>query len=225
MFKLLRLESIKRLLLWHLLLLFASLAGFLWVQYRIHITGKGFYQFLNWNLFLAWIPFWAASLLKLLYEAGVGRKGGLLYMGAGLVWLLFLPNAPYIVTDYIHVTYVRGPGVWPWSDILMMMHYAWTGLLLGYLSLYLIHTTAAAAYGRWLGWLMAGASTVLSSVGVYVGRELRWNSWEVITDPSKLISDIGVFLTPEPYRFIAMVMVLCALGYGTIYALIARPVK
>lgn len=210
----------RRLLAWHGLLLLASFVGCVWVVYRQRVTGSDFYDFLIWNLFLAWIPFWAATFIRL---PGFRKVSALLQAGAGIVWFLFLPNAAYLVTDLYHFGYIRGKGVWPWSDLLMILTFAWTGLFLGFLSIYLVHENMKSRFGTWGGWLFVAAVLPLNAAGVYLGRVLRWNSWDVFTDPWKLLSQLSVFLERSPYKFIGMMTVFGILGYLTIYMLIGDP--
>lgn len=208
---------------WYAGFVLATAAGGLWVLYRVRATGTGFYTFMMWNLFLAWIPMWAATAWHLLERKGgrgMRRAAGWLLGG---VWLLFLPNASYVVTDLIHFTYVRSQGFWPWSDLFMLMLFVWTSLLLGYASLYLFHQGVIRRAGRTAGWSFCTAVLLLQSMGVYVGRELRWNSWWVLTDPKRLMADLPVFLESKPYEFIAVAALFCGVGYLMVYSFLHRP--
>lgn len=212
------------LLRWYAGFILATAAGCFWVLFRVRVSGTGYYTFLMWNLFLAWIPMWAATARHLLGwsadRAWRRRAAGWLL---GVVWLLFLPNASYVVTDMIHFTYVRGKGLWPWSDLFMLMVFVWTALLLGYSSIYIFQSGIRSRYGSLAGWVFACGVLLLQSVGVYVGRELRWNSWWVLTDPHRLMSDLPIFLEPGPYKFMAMTAVFCGVGYLMVYSFLHRP--
>lgn len=186
------------------------------------------YRFLLWNLFLAWIPYWAAMGLWIIHQAKTHwpvavRRISLAALGA--IWFLFLPNAPYLVTDLIHFRRFLGGGMWAWSDIFMMMIFIWIGLMLGALSLYLVHLVVARTFGRAAGWGFVAGMVPLTSVGVYVGREFRWNSWEVITDPGKLMSDLNRLLEVDALQFIIMASVMIGMAYMTIHMLLARPLR
>ena len=112
---------------------------------QIHATHDHRYTFLFWNLFLAWVPLIAAAFAFVLARRGVGAFAGVLVV----VWLLFFPNAPYVLTDFIHL---HGNGPSPlWYDALMLSSFAWTALMLGFASLYLIHAIISAARGRCAG--------------------------------------------------------------------------
>ena len=137
---------------------------------------------LIWNLFLAWIPFGLAILIYDRHRAGA-RPVALLPL-AGL-WLLFLPNAPYILTDFKHL--VPSPVVPLWVDVVVIAAPAWTGLLLGFLSLYLVQSVVRDLAGARVAWVAAIGVLGLASFGIYLGRVLRWNSWDVLADP-RLVS-------------------------------------
>jgi uncharacterized membrane protein len=144
-------------------------------------TGMNGYRFLVWNLILAWIPF----LLALLFYDGFQRgrsRAGLVLVGA--VWLLFLPNAPYMVTDLVHLG--RIPGAPLWFDAAMIGAFAATGLLLGLGSVFLAHAVALRVLGRLLGWVALLPVLGLCSLGVLLGRFGRLNSWDVVARPARL---------------------------------------
>jgi uncharacterized membrane protein len=131
-------------------------------------------RFLIWNLFLAWIPMGFAVLLSV-----ARSRWAVVVLGA--CWLAFLPNAPYLITDLTHLG--RG-GDELWRHVLQMGFAAWTGTLLGVVSLHLVHERVHAAFGRIAGWCTVGASVALCAVGVVIGRFQRWNSWDLVTRPS-----------------------------------------
>lgn len=141
---------------------------------------------LVWNLILAWIPFIYAFIAYRLHRAK-WRNSPLIF-GCVVIWLLFLPNAPYLLTDLIHL-YQRDH-IPLWYDLIMLLWFAWTGFLLGFVSLYLMQHIIADSFGSLAGWLFAIVSLGLSAFGVYLGRFLRWNSWDVIRHPIGLFFDI-----------------------------------
>jgi uncharacterized membrane protein len=106
-----------------------------------------------------------------------------------LLWLLFFPNAPYILTDLLHLAHPR-PDVPLWFDMLLIIWFAWTGLLLGLVSLFLMHGIVIREFGRVIGWGFVLAVGILSGLGVYIGRFLRWNSWDLLLQPLVRISDL-----------------------------------
>lgn len=172
------------------LVVFAALAALsllvvAMVAVRVDATGSLAYANLVWNLFLAWIPL--ALALALYDGARRGMRGvGLLALGA--LWLLFLPNAPYLMTD---LKYLRELGGAPfWFDTVMAGTAAFTGVALGSISLVLVHSVARRHFGAIRAWIGVWAVLGLSSVGVFLGRLQRFNSWDVFTDPGPILGDL-----------------------------------
>ena len=162
----------------------ASLMCLAMVGARTVYAHTGHFQFLIWNLFLAWIPLVLAALA---YRQSV-RRGMLarfLVVPTAIVWLLFFPNAPYIVTDFVHLGQFHD-NVPLWYDVMLIAWYAWTGLLLGIVSLRLMQEIVTRAAGAVAGWGLVAIVTVLGSVGIYWGRFLGWNSWNVFQAPLAL---------------------------------------
>ena len=144
------------------------------------------YSFLVWNLILAWIPFFSSLWADHLNRRHPGRWWLLLL--PCLAWLVFFPNAPYIVTDFWHLQ--ARPPVPLWYDIGMLATFALTGLLLAVYSLRIVHDLVRQRLGPVLGWLFAGAVVGLGGLGVYLGRFLRWNSWDLFLHPRGVLSDV-----------------------------------
>jgi uncharacterized membrane protein len=162
-----------------LALVLASILSCALVVVRSYYAGTTAYLFFLWNLFLAWVPVGAALLFYGL--AARQSRGWTLMLGVAVIWFLFFPNAPYIVTDIVHLR--ETPPVPYWYDIICVMAFAQTGLFLGYLSLYLMQEVIRTWMGRWVGWLFALAMLSLSAFGVYLGRFVRWNSWDALVNP------------------------------------------
>lgn len=172
------------------------------------------FLFLVWNLFLAWIPFLVAYNLQSLHH----NFGKIVTLPALLLWLLFLPNAPYIVTDLIHLR-VRPP-LPIWYDTTMLFAFAWTGLMLGFFSL--IH-----ARDYWSGYihkktsgLFVFISLALCSLGIYIGRFQRWNSWDLFLNPDRLFYDIfHILMNPiDHLRYFGITFIFfCLLSLGYLF--------
>jgi uncharacterized membrane protein len=162
----------------------AACIGLLWV--RMHRTGSDELSFLGWNLFLAWVPMLFAFLTYLLHRM---QTSVLVVAAPTAAWLLFLPNAPYIATDMLHLgnTWEHVP---LWYDVVLLTTFGGTGLLIGYSSLFLIHTVATERLGPVLSWTGTLAVILLSVVGVYMGRFLRLNSWDVVAHPDALLNAV-----------------------------------
>lgn len=153
---------------------------------EIHESGNSFYRFLVWNLVLAWVPVAAA----LACNACARRHSYVLAIGTGVIWLLFFPNAPYMLTDYIHIR--EFPLASPlWWDVLMLSSFVWTSLMLGFFSLYQMQDVWRAQWGRLVSWLLATLALGLASFGVYLGRFVRLNSWDALLHPRSVANIIA----------------------------------
>lgn len=176
------------------------------------------FRFLEWNLFLAWIPLGAAYFAWVL---SLGRKW--LYIVIpfiAIVWIIFLPNAPYIITDFKHLTDPRAD-VPIWFDVMMLMWFSWTGMLLGVVSLYLMQDIVHKEFGRWVSWIMVLIVSALSGLGVYIGRFIRWNSWDIFTDPAGIVTQFVVGAQDPSLRSIAFTAIFAGFFlfvYVTLYA-------
>ncbi len=156
------------------LLILASLISLILSQLYNQTYGAVHYAFLTPNLLLAWIPFLAAGAA---YLARRNRFTFFLVMPiCTLIWLVFFPNAPYLLTDFQHLAYTDSSSPL-WLEVILLIWFAWTGLLLGITSLYLMQEIVSHTFNTTVGWIFAVGATILSSVGVYLGRFLRWNSW------------------------------------------------
>lgn len=151
------------------------------------------------NLLLAWIPLVLALLIPRIHS-GRGRFG---FWGALVAWVLFFPNAFYITTDLIHTKKFGTDGIFRWFDMLMTTCFACGGMFLGCLSLYLMQLFVRQIFGWRRAWLFAGGMLALGSLGIYLGRFLRLNSWDVITRPSKLLGDVSALLESESLSEVA----------------------
>jgi uncharacterized membrane protein len=174
---------------------FASIVSVVVVLARILMTGNIYYGGLLWNLFLAWLP-----LVFALFACEQSRTGGrrtLRFAALVTAWLLFFPNAPYIFTDLIHLTgrfYLHF-----WVDMALILICAFTGLVIGFLSLYLMQTMVASAWGRLVSWVFIAAASALGSFGIFLGRFLRFNSWDVFLNPARLYRDLGTWSSNVSY--------------------------
>jgi len=155
--------------------------------YTHHLTYAG----MLWNLFLAWLPLLGA-LAAYNLAGRHGRSGWLAIGSCALLWLLFFPNAPYILTDIGNLM-TRYP-VPLWYDVLLEVAFAWTGTLLGLVSLYLMQSLVRRARGAGAGWVFALAVLLMGSFGVWLGRFLRFNSWDVFVNPVDLLTGVAGYL-------------------------------
>jgi len=199
---------------------FASGVSVALVFARIAWTGKLQYAFLVWNLFLAWMPLLFALLACDKYRTLSGKHWH--FLGLTVAWLVFLPNAPYIFTDLIHLQsryYAHF-----WVDLVLILSCALTGLILSFLSLYLMQTIVRRVFGNLASWLFVAAAAGLSSFGIYLGRFLRFNSWDVLFQPVKLYRGIGNWAadplaSSTTFVFPALFATFLFIAYVMLYAL------
>jgi uncharacterized membrane protein len=160
---------------------------------RMLYSGSIRFIFLLWNLFLAWVPFQIS--LYLTNSKTTGKwKSGLLLAG----WLLFFPNALYIITDLIHLEAKTNVPVW--YDAILLFTAATTGLVMAFASLYKVETFLLKQISNAAANKLIVLCLFMGSFGVYLGRFLRWNSWDIITNPLDLAKEIAVrFIFPVQY--------------------------
>ena len=188
---------------------------------RLWATGSPFGLFLAWNLVLAAVPLVASTALVAMDRR---RTSWMSRLAVGAVWLAFLPNAPYILTDLVHLE--SRPGVPFWYDLALLLSAAGVGLLSGYVALADVQGIVARRWGPGAGWASAVGALFLSAFGVYLGRVLRWNSWDVVTAPGRVVRGLAAHLTHPLADPTTAVMTLVfggmlTLGYVTLHALAA----
>jgi uncharacterized membrane protein len=170
-------------------LLSSLLAGSL-LAGRVYLSHTLTYTFLVWNLFLAWIPYMASLWATDIHQRHPRRWGYLVI--PGLLWLIFFPNAPYILTDFFHLR-TRAP-VPIWYDTGMLLVFAWTGLFLGVFSLRAMQMLVKNFVGWIASWLFVIGSLGLGGLGIYMGRFLGWNSWDLFFHPRSVLTDMAIRL-------------------------------
>jgi len=127
------------------------------------------------------------------------QKPGLLSLSIVFIWLIFFPNAPYIVTDFFHLQ--QREGIPLWLDLIILAMFSWNGLIIGFLSLKDMQQIITANYGKRYGWTFSIFVLLLGSFGIYIGRYLRYNSWDVFIAPYSLTGDIiKILLHPAQHK-------------------------
>lgn len=185
------------------------------IAVRIPINGRIGLHFMIWNLFLAWIPYLISLTLERTRRNG---KIGFLSLVVLIIWLLFFPNAPYMITDFQYAGNYEHPLLW--LNIVTLISFAWTGLLLGYLSLREVQLFLEKQLSRRWTWSIIVVSMVAASYGIFLGRYQRWDSWNILTQPVNLLTDILHTITTP--RAIGMTLALSAfliLGYLSLHIL------
>jgi uncharacterized membrane protein len=152
---------------------------------RMVYTGTHSFGFLVWNLFLAAVPYFFSS--RLLQRPG-WIENPWKFAPAFVGWLVFIPNSFYMLTDLFHL--FDSSAVPLWYDLLLIVSFAWNALLLGILSVRHMEKIVVARWPGMPGWVFLYPVMALNALGVYIGRYLRYNSWDVLSDPFGLAMDI-----------------------------------
>jgi uncharacterized membrane protein len=183
------------------------------VMARVLYTRTFDHAGIAWNLFLAWVPFLLALVVYARARAGTSRPA---LVALGGLWLLFFPNAPYIVTDLKHIGDAgRIPVLY---DVLFLSAAAWTGLLLGLTSLFLIHAVARRLLGVASAWALVVVVLAASSFGIYLGRVQRWNSWDVFVRPGALLGQIANGFHAAPLALTVLLTSFLLASYLVFYS-------
>jgi uncharacterized membrane protein len=186
---------------------------------RVAKTGDSFYRLLVWNLALAWVPL----LLALAAYRTAMQSRKVETVALAVAWILFFPNAPYVLTDFVHLGN-DGSAAPLWYDALMIASFAWTALLIGLGSLYVMQVVVRDRLGAAWSWLLVAGALLLGSFGVYLGRFVRFNSWDALVRPGRVAHVIATQLENPIHhpRLIGALVVLTAfltVAYAILYAI------
>jgi uncharacterized membrane protein len=200
-----------------------SLADIAFWGLRVLVTGSTRYSFIPWNLALAWISLlFAVNLVRNLKKE---RWSGWRNISFTLLWLAFLPNTWYVLTDFIHVT--PNGEISQLYDIALISLLVFTGFIIGFAGLFLVHRELLRRLDRLKSYALIEAAIFISSLAIYIGRDLRWNSWDVITNPGVIInvSDkiIDPFGSPRFLNVTLLFFVLISLLYGAFWIFTQPP--
>jgi len=145
------------------------------------------FWFLVWNLVLAWLPLLLAiALIRYLKnQPWVSGSGAALTV----LWLAFLPNSFYLISDLVHLGYA--PSSQTLYYVIMLFSFSFNGLILGCLSLYLLHIELLKRLRARTAHLYIGLVLLLCSFAVYLGRYLRWSTWDIIFHPIGVVFDVS----------------------------------
>ncbi|PKP15335.1 MAG: DUF1361 domain-containing protein [Bacteroidetes bacterium HGW-Bacteroidetes-23] len=166
-------------------IVFATLTLFclLLLLIRAKVTQSVFFFFLIWNLFLAFIPYLISFFL---FTSVTFQERRSLRIGTLLVWLLFLPNSFYLLTDFVHLN--KFPDVPFWFDLVLVSSFSITGFALGLFSIRTIEKIIQLHYSKTQSKIMLFCILYLTAFGIYLGRFLRFNSWDLLSNPIDLFS-------------------------------------
>lgn len=184
---------------------------------RMCASGVGL-TFLVWNLFLAWVPYWISVSL---YNRTLRNDHPIYLYTLGFLWVLFLPNAPYIVTDFVHLGRYQGPPIW--LEVTVLGAFAGVGLVLGFRSIWIVQQSLKIYLQR-LGKdrhaqvvpnLVAVGVLLASGIGIFAGRVWRVNSWDVIYDPGPTLAKFVEGMSVEGTKSaMALIGVCLMVAYG-----------
>ena len=188
------------------------------VMARMAYSDSSRYTSLVWNLMLAWIPFLLAYVAYVL-----SWRQAVMYVTIPIfafLWLIFFPNAPYILTDLQHLSQdiTKVP---LWYDVILLIWFSWTGMLLGVVSLNLMQEIIRRQLGRAVSWGFVFAVAALSGVGLYVGRFIRLNSWDLLQNPRLAATNVFDWLSDPSLRsvgFISLYTLFFMFVYLTLHA-------
>lgn len=186
------------------LLTLSMLFSIMLVAASVLYSGKPLFLFLIWNLFLGYIPY-AVSNWLMQHPEWIEKKWR--FSAVLLVWILFIPNSFYIVTDIFHLRETYWVPLW--LDLIVLVSFAWNGLLLGFISIR--HMEKIMETKLFNGTILKFTFPViwLNALGVYIGRYLRYNSWDFLTNPFALFRDIVSLIIHPVENVYAWGMIFC----------------
>ncbi|CAI6083448.1 hypothetical protein PAECIP112173_03918 [Paenibacillus sp. JJ-100] len=191
------------------------------------------YQFLTWDIFLAWVPYIISLCISYTFNKKVTKMSLIWMVPLSASWLFFLPNSAYLFTEILHsFRYFNTQGetqFWInidfWYNLTLTFAVAVLGLLLSTCSIIQIHEVLNKLVSKYSNMLVVGILLLLSSLGVYIGRFNRWNSWDVLSKPGQIVLDIVNDFTAGNsivIEFVAIVFAIQLFAYVVVFLLTAR---
>lgn len=205
-----------------ILKLFCILTGIVFLITIAFYSVLEFRLYMFWNIFLSALPL-LLSLLFMAKKNGRAASGGL-----WLLWLFFFPNAPYMITDLIHISrysfYESGIGFLPspsaWLGLVHLTLGIACGCVFGMASLFFMQARVRQAHGKCKSWLFCGGVSLLSGAAIYVGRFMRFNSWDIFTNPGSLVKQVLQSLVqPDTWLLYMIFAAMTFLFYLPVYFL------
>jgi uncharacterized membrane protein len=179
---------------------------------RVIATGYLTYVFLLWNLFLAVVPYGISCWLSANQRA---IRNKWILIPSLCVWLVFIPNAFYIVTDLFHLVHIRSAP--EWFDLLLLLSFAWNGLIAGIASLRKIEGLLYSIKSRTFSSVMVFIVMWMNAYGIYIGRFLRYNSWDILIHPFSLFDEMAEMLLHPFHNRMEWSMILCYAVFMTLF--------
>lgn len=205
-------------------LLFSTIIGIVLLIYRYIWQNNIKYLFLIWNIFLSWIPF--VISLKISKSYFNSKRFSIMTTLLGFLWLIFYPNAPYIITDYIHLgsKYIKqdyiltfNPELILWYDFVLISLFVIISLSLGFLALYNIQNIIKDRFNGFISWTIVIIVNILSSFAIYLGRFIRFNSWDIITNLDDIIKTSLNIFNANTIAFILLFTLLLTIIHCIFY--------
>jgi len=193
----LKIISIPKSIVWPLILVFIL------TVLRVVLFSKYSLVYILWNILLALIPFFISSIL--LYFKEKNKLKNWVFIVLGIIWLLFLPNAPYIVTDLIHIGVVRAVPVL--FDSILLFTSAYVGLMFGMYSIFNIEKILLSKYSTKITSIIIYVVLFLTSFGMYLGRFFRFNSWDLLINPFYSSDKLFKTLSYSAYHIEALIYI------------------
>lgn len=217
-------------------LVLATLSCLGLAQYLRVQSDKNMFNFLSWDVFLAWVPFILSTIIRYISSKKITKPS---LVGIGLlsvVWLFFLPNSAYLFTEILHsFRYLDAQGearFWFrmdfWYSLTVTFGVAIIGLFLSICSIHQVHRMLNRMMSRLSSMLVVGVIILLSSLGVYIGRFNRWNSWDLLSQPKQILRDLMMDISSGRgllVEFVAILFTIQVFGYVIIGLLTARSSK
>jgi uncharacterized membrane protein len=180
-------------------------------------NNDGEFGYLAWNLLLAWMALVAALTLEWMLSRAVWSSWRALFV-TGL-WLAFLPNTFYMLSDFVHLEDAGNVDLL--YDVVLFASFILNGVFLGFLSLVIVHWQLAKRLGPKTVVGCIGLILLLCSFAVYVGRELRWNTWDIVANPSSVLFDVSdKVLNPREHPHILTTTVSFFVLLSSIYGVL-----
>ncbi|QOS80643.1 DUF1361 domain-containing protein [Paenibacillus sp. JNUCC31] len=216
-----------------MVLIVATIGCLLVAVYLRSKTNTNMYPFLMWDIFLAWVPFIISSIISYVSNKKLTKTSIALVMVMCACWLFFLPNSAYLFTEILHAfRYFDRQGetkFWVhidfWYSLTLTFVVAILGLLLSICSIHQIHELLNKRLNQFGRMVVVGVVLLLSSLGVYIGRFNRWNSWDVLKQPGLILKDIMTDLSAGNsilVEFVAMIFVIQIFAYITLRILMGK---
>lgn len=198
------------------ILLLLSFMGVFMVILRYAVTERAEFLYFIWNLFLSWIPLVVSIIMTYIYSSKM--RGKLIFLlPLGVIWLLFYPNAPYMITDFIH--FRNNYTFLIWYDLVIYATFIWTSYLLGFVSVFLIKRIVAKATNKFISWIFMIFVLFLSSYAIYIGRFIRLNSWDALFNPKYIFNIFIKNINKYSIIFSLIYGALLTLTYAFLYGL------